>query len=507
MRRLESEFMAALKDGGILHPIVNRIQKDRTLDFQIRSNEVHIYYRGGKILGIKPSTNIYICEFDANYDRYKELQLPVFPKKVSSESDSKSIVEAFPQMKQAIDFYFASHKDGSEREFQQLIVRENNYSIVSNATDYFIVDIEYDSMANDKRARFDLLAIKWESDGSHRKNPKKFLPKLAICELKYYTQALSGKAGLMDHVKDVSAFIAKPGNVEQLKIDVLEMFRQKRELGLVDFGVGDNNNPVEHLDNSIELILMLANHDPESTKLKNLEEIPDENGLVVKVAVANFLGYGLYKESVYDLSDFREKYKKQIYCKLTDKDKARQLFQDAGFDLPAIPKELAVRLKKRTDLDFSTREIPTSPNYLQFYVDEAIKNQVDDYVILSRAVNSPTRYAIHYFLVFGPLRMFLQLFWAATYIHHGGDTYVNNDDFEAQIREIRQCFILADQIVTATSACKASDRLTIVCTNDGGSYWEAPDQGPQEEKRYLKRPSEILGEALQWIEKQRGKVM
>lgn len=194
MRRLESEFMAALKDGGILHPIVNRIQKDRTLDFQIRSNEVHIYYRGGKILGIKPSTNIYICEFDANYDRYKELQLPVFPKKVSSESDSKSIVEAFPQMKQAMDFYFASHKDGSEREFQQLIVRENNYSIVSNATDYFIVDIEYDSMANDKRARFDLLAIKWESDGNHRKNPKKFLPKLAICELKYYTQALSGKA-------------------------------------------------------------------------------------------------------------------------------------------------------------------------------------------------------------------------------------------------------------------------------------------------------------------------
>lgn len=110
--------------------------------------------------------------------------------------------------------------------------------------------------------------------------------------------------------------------------------------------------------------------------------------------------------------------------------------------------------------------------------------------------------------VFGPLRMFLQLFWAATYIHdEEGDTYVNNEDFEAQLREIRQCLLLADQIVTATlSVCKASDRLTIVCTNDGGSYWVAPGQSPQEEKRNLKRPSEMLTEALQWIEKQRGKI-
>lgn len=183
---------------------------------------------------------------------------------------------------------------------------------------------------------------------------------------------------------------------------------------------------------------------------------------------------------------------------MTDIEKARQLFQKAGFDLPAIPEKLAVHLKQRSELDFSTRPIPKSPNFLNFYVDEANKTQVSDYALLSRAVNSPTRSAIHYFFVFGPLRMFLQLFW-------GGGAYIKNADLVAQIAQIRECFALADQIVSASiiSVCKGSDRLTIVCTNDGDSYWVAPGQCLQEEKWYLKRPEEVLGEALQWLRNKR----
>ena len=179
--------------------------------------------------------------------------------------------------------------------------------------------------------------------------------------------------------------------------------------------------------------------------------------------------------------------------------KAKRLFKEAGFDLPAIPDKLTARIKQRSELDFSTRAIPMSPNHLNFYVDEANKTQMRDYVILSRAVNSPTRSAIHYFIVFGPLRMFLQLFW-------GGNAYIKSDQIVAQVAQIRECFALADQIVTASiSECKASDRLTIVCTNDGGSYWVAPGQGLQGEKWYLKRPEEVLGEALQWLRNESSK--
>ncbi len=89
--------------------------------------------------------------------------------------------EYFPEAKQVMDIYFSNHMH-EEREFQQLAVRENNYSSIANGTDYFIIDIEYD---NHKNARFDLIAAEWPSKGSIRKLQKGFKPNLLIIEMKY----------------------------------------------------------------------------------------------------------------------------------------------------------------------------------------------------------------------------------------------------------------------------------------------------------------------------------
>lgn len=314
-RILNQKFMDALNSGGILHCILQRTLDDTTLDFQIRSNEVHIYYRGGKILGLKNSRDAFSCYFDSKYIKDKNIKV-LFPTKIKSKEDALEVVKALPELKQVMDFFFARHKDASEREFQQLIVRENNYSLLSNSTDYFIVDIEYAT----KGARFDLLAIRWESSGSMRKqggvklNP----PRLALCELKYYTKALEGESGLVDHVKAISKFFSIKGNVDSLKEEVINVFNQKRELKLVKFGAGGNKNTIDTLDGPVELILMLSNYDPECANLhKALDEIetialPD--GLELKFATANFLGYGLYKECIYDIDTFRAIFKKQIYC-------------------------------------------------------------------------------------------------------------------------------------------------------------------------------------------------
>jgi len=59
------------------------------------------------------------------------------------------------------------------------VVRENNYSSISNGTDYFIIDIEYDNHAH---ARFDLVAVEWPSKASHRKLAKDYKPKLVVIE-------------------------------------------------------------------------------------------------------------------------------------------------------------------------------------------------------------------------------------------------------------------------------------------------------------------------------------
>lgn len=314
-RILNQKFMDALNPGGILHCILQRTLDDTTLDFQIRSNEVHIYYRGGKILGLKKSRDAFSCHFDRKYIKDQNTEVK-FPPKIESKEHALEVVRALPELKQVMDFFFARHKDASEREFQQLIVRENNYSLLSNSTDYFIVDIEYAT----KGARFDLLAIRWESSGSLRKKAGviKVPPRLALCELKYYTKALEGKSGLVDHVKAISKFFSDKSNIESLKEEVINIFRQKRDLKLVKFGAGGNKNTIDKLDDTVELILMLSNYDPECTNLlKALDEIETialPEGLELKFATANYLGYGLYKECIYDIDTFRATFRKQIHC-------------------------------------------------------------------------------------------------------------------------------------------------------------------------------------------------
>jgi hypothetical protein len=181
----------------------------------------------------------------------------------------------------------------------------------------------------------------------------------------------------------------------------------------------------------------------------------------------------------------------------SDIEKARQLFQKAGFDLPAIPEKLAKQIKQREEeMLFSTRAIPMSPNFSRFYVDEVSNNKVGDYALISYSRNGASWMAIHYYLVFGPLRMFLEL--------GRGGMYTDDEGDAIQVAKIRECFLLADKIVPATMAmCKANDRLTIFCSDFHGSYWVAPGQDAQETERRCHCPKDVLGEALQWLKNKR----
>ena len=94
-----------------------------------------------------------------------------------------------------MDWWFHKHPK-YEREFQQVIARENNnLGNISRGTDYYIVDIEYANKVKsaEKSARFDMVALKWLSDGASRENVKKV--SLALIEVKFGSGALQGKAG------------------------------------------------------------------------------------------------------------------------------------------------------------------------------------------------------------------------------------------------------------------------------------------------------------------------
>ncbi len=178
---------------------------------------------------------------------------------------------------------------------------------------------------------------------------------------------------------------------------------------------------------------------------------------------------------------------------MTDIEKARQLFQEAGLAFPTIPEELAARLKEHVKWLFSTREIDMSPYNLQHYIHEVDGAHVEDYVVLSHSGHGANSYALQYYLVHGTLEMFLHLGWGGLYM-----------DAERAVAEIRDCFSLADEIVPAAQTAgklQAGARLRIVGSDFYGSYWSVPGKKGWKEGADSKGPAEVLTEALHWLKK------
>jgi hypothetical protein len=88
---------------------------------------------------------------------------------------------------------------------------------------------------------------------------------------------------------------------------------------------------------------------------------------------------------------------------------ARAVFSKAELAFPAIPKDLAARLVEREPWVFSTRPLPAWTYEIDRFVDEARSGVVDDYAVLAHAGHGANSYALHYYVVRGPLALFLQL--------------------------------------------------------------------------------------------------
>ena len=310
--------------GGILSGIREMLLNDSTLDFQIRDNQVHIYYRGGKIWDIKKiAQDKYVLSFDTEYCKdwsswtvkfqdaetidLANRQLNLKSHDVT-EDDINKWIFAIPFLKQIMDEYF-SKKPKTEREYQQHVVLENNNLQSSGGTDYFIVDIEY---AN-KEGRFDLVSIIWTSTATARKLHKGYKPGLAFIEMKFGDSALSGDASIINHVNDIDTFLENAENLKNICDEVQTILKQKRELGLIKSLTGNHNEIDELSSEKPQLILLLSAHNPKSERLLNqLDELKEPTNCDLKFAVANFMGYGLYQEALYNLEDFKSLVFKQI---------------------------------------------------------------------------------------------------------------------------------------------------------------------------------------------------
>jgi len=306
--------MTDLKEGGLLNPLLERVKKDHTVCLEIREDYINIYYRGGNLIKIERKDN-YVPWFDKHYCINKNVRvINKLPKKLCAKTDVNAWVSAIPNLKEVMDFWFGINPK-EEREFQQLFLRENNGFTIGNSTDYFIIDIEYDNHCG---ARFDLVAIEWESEGSVRKLQKQYSPKLTFIEMKYGDNALTGKSGILNHIEDFKEYLNKHG-LDPIRDEMVLLFKQKRALGLIP-ALADNKNNIKKFSDKTDFVFLLANHDPASSKLKSVfdelskSDLVNDLGINLKFCTSNFMGYGLYKQNIYPFAEFVDKFHRQIQC-------------------------------------------------------------------------------------------------------------------------------------------------------------------------------------------------
>ena len=306
MERLLSDAFKGDLLTGHLNPLLRRILDDNTLMLAIREGYINVYYRGGNILRLTETKTKHEYEafFDENYVPDESFQLPNSPSSISSETDMRKWLDSFPARKQIMDCWLTTVVQKTEKEFQQIVVRENNYSQISNATEYFIADIELSD--SERGARYDLLAFKWTSKERRADNVR-----LALIEMKYGENALKGDSGIIAHLKQFDKLLRDPVTCEKLCNMAAEQINQLNDLGLILHTKSAGRNFTVKKDR-FEVIFLFANHNPRSKILLSALESTEFSSFAAKMSeycdirffIASSAGYGMHGACMLGLDEY-----------------------------------------------------------------------------------------------------------------------------------------------------------------------------------------------------------
>lgn len=301
MRKLTPTLFDELKnEKSKLHALLEYVKADDTLDMEFRGNSFTLYYRGGALLTVEEMfsgsynwngiTGEYLL---AGKDRYEQ-----------KHKDAEQFDEYIPEAKHIIDRYIClgTKNHLGEKEIQQLVVKENNYSPNSQDTDYFIVDMEYEE--SNESGRFDLVALRWDSDRVARRRNSVSLTFFEVKQGIDTIRTNGDNPGLRSHMVDYLNFIAKKKadtTLEDFCEDMAVIFKQKCNLGLIKANQKIENLPLDfelNVDENIDFVCLLANYKSASEQLHNeLEEMGS-----CKFIRSHYMGYGLYANEIFTLT-------------------------------------------------------------------------------------------------------------------------------------------------------------------------------------------------------------
>ena len=305
MRHLKDQFLKEFFKGGQFYEIINMVKTDPSLDVELRGNSVMVYYRGGKLLTIndpyKNDQEDLLKELDKQYvsQTRKGLINPIAVPEPTIENMETYICKG----KRAIDWYEenVARKLG-EKEIQQRVAYENNFSVNAEDTDFFIADIEWEDQNFGGRA--DIIAFKWGHMDHRRK-----VVKMYLIEVKQGENAIKGKSGLAKHMKDFNAFISDKSVVSKVADDMIHVLYQKYQMGLVK-GLEHLfvNGKLPIVEEECDFVYLLANYKLYSTALTEVLENEMASVNNCKFIIPCLMGYGLYKDMIISKEDVLKKY-------------------------------------------------------------------------------------------------------------------------------------------------------------------------------------------------------
>ncbi|MBD5318996.1 MAG: hypothetical protein HDR85_08495 [Bacteroides sp.] len=209
-----------------------------------------------------------------------------------------------------IGFLSRRNNDGSEKDIRQRITYVNNRGPEATSTDYFVIAEEYQI---ENESRFDLVTLRWRSDGNIRKNfsSKQSDLEIVIFELKRGIKAIKD---LKKHSTDFMNLISNDEKVSKFKLDIIKMFVQQASLkGFFNteikcmkyvelLSTTEREKEIEDIATKIPVKfgIIISDYNQDSTGLKEeIEKIQDD----FLFARSSFMGYGLYKESMGNRQD------------------------------------------------------------------------------------------------------------------------------------------------------------------------------------------------------------
>jgi hypothetical protein len=250
MRKLSESFMACLK-SGFLVDVPRTVREDHDLNFEIRKGYLNIYFKGNSLLKLT----------EVSPTKYKVVTNKAFtegldlPSELMDARTVSAFLSKIPQLKQNV---IRHGKSSLEIEYEQMIIRANNFEPRNNS-EYFIIDRQYTVSIG----RFDLTGIFW--DRNRRRKHQEV--DLCLMEVKF---------ALNQDIKKVHSQLAryyealKP-RAARIAEECETIFRQKLELGLYAQAPerleAMKTLRVSRDFSQFQFILILVDYNPNSAKL------------------------------------------------------------------------------------------------------------------------------------------------------------------------------------------------------------------------------------------------